>query len=94
MENEMIDVWYIDCSTGCSCCSDENFKRGFYKVEDEAKETIAKFLRGEGNPLASQYARYGRYYLSKSKAEILPDGRMIVENRVYPANYFGDDVRC
>ncbi len=83
------DVWYIDCSTGCSCCSYENFEQGFYYSEAEAKDVVAKYRRGEGNPLSSQYSKYGNYYIRKSEAEILPDGRMIVESRVYSPGYMG-----
>lgn len=86
---EKINVWYIVCETGCSCCSYENFNQGFYKTEDEPKQIIQKWLRGEENPLASQYAKYGRYTLIKTEAEILPDGRMIVEDKVYSKNYLG-----
>ena len=69
-------VWYIECRTGCSCCADENFDQGFYD----------KWLTGNGNPLASQYARYGRYILHETKAEILPDGRWIVKGKVFDAD--------
>lgn len=90
--NGKMDVWYIECSTGCSCCSYENFTQGFYTSEESVNEVVGKWRKGEGNPLASQYARYGRYYIVKKEAEILPDGRMIVENRVYPANHFSEDL--
>lgn len=92
MEMKKKDVWYIDCSTGCSCCAYENFNQGFYTNEEEVNEVVAKWRKGEGNPLASQYAKYGIYYIIKEEAEILPDGRMIVDNKVYSANYFGESV--
>lgn len=71
-------VWYIECCTGCSCCSYENFDQGFYDNPEEPKAIIEKWSKGDGNPLASQYARYGRYHLVEAEAEILPDGRWIV----------------
>jgi hypothetical protein len=79
-------VWYIECRTGCSCCADENFCQGFYDNPEKPQALIDKWLTGDGNPLASQYARYGRYTLHEIEAEILPDGRWIVENRVFDAD--------
>lgn len=79
-------VWYISCSTGCTCCSDQNFDQGFYNNPDEPQALIDKWLSGNGNPLASQYAKYGRYRLCETEAEILPDGRWIVEGTVFDAD--------
>jgi hypothetical protein len=86
---QTIDVWIMHCSTGCTCCSDENFTQGFYKSEEEAQAVKAEYLKGNGNPLASQYAKYGRYSIEKCKAELLPDGRMIVKGSVYKQDYSG-----
>lgn len=83
-------VWWIECSTGCSCCSYENFDQGFYFNEEEPKALIENWEQGKGNPLASQFAKYGRYNLCSSEAEILPDGRMIVMNRVFSADEVKD----
>jgi hypothetical protein len=33
-----IDVWYIECSTGCTCFSYNDFNHGFYKNEEEQKQ--------------------------------------------------------
>jgi hypothetical protein len=79
-------VWYISCSTGCSCCADQNFDEGFYDNPDEPQALIDQWLAGKGNPLASQYAKYGRYHLHETEAEILPDGRWIVEGTVFDAD--------
>ena len=76
-------VWWIECYTGCSCCADQNFDIGFFLDEEEPKAFIEKWSKGIGNPLASQYAKYGRYHLASSEAEILPDGRWIVEGTVF-----------
>ncbi len=90
-------LWYIEAMTGCSCCAYENFDQGFYDNPDEPQAIIDKWSKGINNPLASQYARYGRYYLREAEAEILPDGRIIVngssvfgpdENIAYPANIY------
>lgn len=89
MESQFIDVWAISCSTGCTCCSYENFDQGFYKTKEEADNQMFEWLNGNNNPLASQYAKYGRYCVYIEKAEILPDGRMIVDGKVYDKDYFG-----
>ena len=44
---------------------------------------IDKWSKGIDNPLASQYAKYGRYYLGEEEAEVLPDGRIIVGDKVF-----------
>ena len=80
---EIKKVWYIDCRTGCTCCAYENFDYGFFLNPEEPQELINKWSKGIGNPLASQYAKFGRYYLEETEAEILPDGRWIVEGTVF-----------
>ena len=84
-------VWWIEAITGCSCCASENFDQGFYFDEETPKAIIEKWRRGDGNPLASQYAKYGRYYLHSAEAEILHDGRIIVENTVFGPD---DNIDC
>lgn len=76
-------VYWIEAMTGCSCCSYENFDYGFFFNKEEPQAIINRWSRGDGNPLASQYAKYGRYYLAEAEAEILPDGRLIVEGSVF-----------
>lgn len=76
-------VYWIEAMTGCSCCSNENFDYGFFFDKEEAQAIIDRWSHGDGNPLASQYAKYGRYYLEEAEAEILPDGRMIVNDSVF-----------
>ena len=83
-------VWYIECRTGCTCCADENFDQGFYDNPEEPQSIIDEWRQGNGNPLASQYARYGCYHLCETEAEILPDGRWIVDGTVFEAN----EVEC
>lgn len=86
---EKIKLWYIACSTGCSCCANENFDWGFYDNPEEPRETIDRWSRGNGNPLASQYAKYGRYHLIEAEAELLPDGRIIIDNTVFDGVWQG-----
>lgn len=81
-------VYWIAASTGCSCCSYENFDYGFFFDKEEPQAIIDRWSKGDRNPLASQYAKYGRYSLMEGEAEILPDGRMIVEGSVFdPQDY-------
>jgi len=77
------DVWVMFCKTGCTCCSDENFAQGFFNSAEEAQALMDEYLQGIGNPLTSQFSKYGRYSIAKYEAEILPDGRMIVGDRIY-----------
>jgi len=77
-------LYYIECSTGCTCCSNENFTQGFYLTKELADDEVAKYKLGIGNPLASQYAKYGRYRVVEVEAEELEDGRVVV-------NYDGDE---
>jgi len=83
-----IKLYSIDCSTGCSCCSSENFRQGFYTDKAEPEKLIAEWQQGNGNPLASQYARRGIYKLEEHDAEQLPDGRIIIGSRIYESSGF------
>ena len=76
-------VYWIYCSTGCGCCSDQNFDYGFYFDKNEAEAQAEAWRNGKNNPLSSQYAKYGRYSVNVDEAEILSDGRMIVMGRVF-----------
>ena len=76
-------VWWIEATTGCSCCAYQNFNQGFYFNKEEPQAIIDKWNKGIDNPLASQYAKYGRYYLGEEEAEVLPDGRIVVGDKVF-----------
>lgn len=80
---EKKEVWVIECRTGCTCCSDENFTQGPYLTEDQAVEVKQRYEQGKGNPLASQYAKYGRYAIEKWEIEVLPDGRWIYGGNIF-----------
>ena len=84
-------VWWIEAITGCTCCADQNFDQGFYFDEETPTALVERWRRGDGNPLASQFAKYGRYRIRSAEAEILPDGRMIVEGTVFGPN---ENVDC
>ncbi len=78
-------IWLIECGTGCTCCNYENHIRGPYDSEETAQRRI-DYYNSKGSkfwPLASQYARRGRYDIEKCEAEILDDDRYIVDDQVY-----------
>ena len=86
-------LWYICCSTGCTCCSNENFNQGFYDNEQVPNDIITKWYKGDGNPLASQFAKYGRYSLVEIETELLPDGRMIISDSVFDQDLINNPDR-
>lgn len=77
-------VFFMHCRTGCSCCSNENHYRGFYKTREDAERRIGSFLAENSTywPLASQYALRGRYSVKDADAEVLGDGRVLLNGRV------------
>lgn len=77
----MEKAYSIRCCTGCTCCSDENHYYGFFTNKEDAETQTSKWRNGDGNPLASQYARYGRYYVEDHSYEKLPDGRVIIDGQ-------------
>lgn len=72
----------IYCSTGCTCCSNENHYRGPFSSREIAEEKVKHFR--EVRLLASQYSKNGNYHIYEEEAEQLPDGRVIVDDRVFP----------
>jgi hypothetical protein len=79
---DKIKVWFLRASTGCTCCADENFEAGPFKTEADAQERADTYRRT--SRLASQYSPTGNYFVSDPvDAELLPDGRIIAEDRVY-----------
>lgn len=87
-KTKTLKLWYIECSTGCTCCSDENFYQGFFKTKEEA-DSIAKIWGTEGNnPLGSKYARYGIYKVRQTEAEVLPDGRILALGQVFDKSHY------
>ncbi len=84
-------AYTVYASTGCSCCSYENHYRGPYRDRSDAEQAIAHF--SEIKLLASQYARSGRYNIyGEHDAEILPDGRVIIDTRIFPGFVSVDDT--
>jgi len=77
---EKAKAFLVEARTGCTCCSRENHYRGPYKTRSEAESAIVLF---KSIPLvASQYSKTGQYVIEEHDAEILPDGRLIVQSRV------------
>lgn len=87
---DKIKLYTICCKTGCTCCAGDNFHRGFYKDAETALAVVAEYRRGIGYPLASQYARYGIYAVQEHEAELLPDGRVVIDDRVFESTDFVD----
>jgi hypothetical protein len=66
-------VYLIYCSTGCTCCSNENHYYGPYLTESNATSQAEEWAAGHGNPLASQYAENGRYRVEEVTALIFTE---------------------
>lgn len=82
----MKKLFFIACHTGCSCCSDDNHTRGPYFSEEDAQRRIDRFISGKDYPLASQYAKHGRYRLISKDAEEISGDRWIIDDMVFPAS--------
>jgi hypothetical protein len=81
MSFPIVKVFIVRCSTGCSCCSNENHKRGPFSTQAVAEGKVVEY---RAIPvLASQYAERGVYHIESFDAEQLPDGRLIVEDSVF-----------
>jgi hypothetical protein len=89
---EEIVLWFIECGTGCTCCNWEDFVHGPYKTEEAAESQKAAWLRGEGNPLASQFSKYGNYGVFSEVAEVHGDqfvfDERVIEDEGCPRNLF------
>jgi len=79
----MDNIFLIECRTGCSCCSYENHYRGPYKTFEDAEKRIKYFQTSDYYPIASQFARRGRYNIKTISVEKIPGERFILDsNRV------------
>ena len=76
----VLKAFLIECRTGCSCCSSENHHRGPFRTREEAEKAVQRFR--EVRLIASQYAPNGVYNIEEIAAEQLPDGRLILDNRI------------
>ncbi len=78
-----IQAYFIHGSTGCTCCSNLNFARGFHFKAAEVQDIIATHIRQR--TVASQFARNGLYRPYQVELELLPDGRVILGDSVLPS---------
>lgn len=88
-----VKLFIVECRTGCSCCSSENHYRGPYSSEEIAKGHVERFR--EMPLLSSQYSKTGNYHIREEAGELLPDGRVISDSKVYAGfKDDGDDDVC
>ena len=80
-------------STGCTCCSSDNFVEGIFHTLEEASRRVHSHTKN--CTVASQFSKTGRYTIQKiSYEKILHDGRIIIGNNVFDEEEFwmtGDD---
>lgn len=76
----MNTAYVIECRTGCSCCSYDNHYRGPYKTKEDAENRIKYFMSGDYYPVASQYAKRGRYSIEEVTIEEISGGRFIIND--------------
>jgi hypothetical protein len=76
-------IYLIHAGTGCTCCSSENHHRGPYRTREDAERRIAYYNAPESKfwPLASQYARRGRYSIVEKNIEPISANRFILDER-------------
>ena len=86
-------IYFIECcTTGCTCYSDENHYIGPYKTKEDAERRVDYFLHGKNAdyPIASQYAKRGRYNVEECTIEEIGNNRSIIdENTVYSNDELG-----
>lgn len=76
----------IHGSTGCTCCRDENFIEGLYVSAEEAFRDVDYHARR--GTVRSQYSKTGVYTVKEVQYELLPDGRVIIDKRVFDDEKF------
>lgn len=82
-------AYVVYASTGCTCCNNENHYRGPWRSKEKAEEAVTWYK--QERLLASQYSSRGNYSIREVAAEILPDGRVILDGtRVVPG--FSEDT--
>lgn len=86
-ESSQAIAFFIECRTGCSCCANENHFTGPWRSLSRARQEVAYYR--ETRRLASQYSERGNYTISWQQVEILPDGRILTDDRVFGG--FSDD---
>ena len=83
----------INCSTGCTCCSNEDFTEGLWRTKEGAQARIDFFKdpNAHNNPLASQYSKKGNYSIEEVDVEKISGDRIIIgKNYVYYERFVED----
>lgn len=73
-------AYLVYCSTGCSCCNDDNHYRGPFQTQEDAQKAIDHYT--SVRLLCSQYSRNGNYSIYTRTCEKLPDSRLIIGTRL------------
>lgn len=73
--------YLIHGSTGCTCCSSENFIEGIKTNSDDAMNTAISHK--ERKTVCSQYSETGIYSIIEIQYEKLLDGRIIIGDRIF-----------
>lgn len=74
------EAFVVLCSTGCTCCANEDMYYGPFRTEDDAIE--AAIEHHSRRTLASQYADNGVYYIEKVQVQQIYEDRAIIGNSV------------
>lgn len=80
-QSNAITGWFVLCSTGCSCCRDDNYAVGPFTDKDEA---VVALKRPTG--LASHYSRNGHASLIETTGTHMSsstDEFFIFQDRVF-----------
>lgn len=88
-------AYFTISTTGCTCCRQENQIEGpFLSLEDARSNRDANYRTKQ---FASQYADHGVHKIGWAPYEQLPDGRLIIGDRIFqpettfighPDNYY------
>ncbi len=83
-------LYFIECRTGCTCCSYDNHYRGPYKSKEDAERRIASFLAPDSKfwPVCSQYSTRGVYSVKETGFEEISDNRIIINEHVFSKSPF------
>ena len=73
--------YIIHGSTGCSCCSNDNFIEGLYEDQDSAIDSVISHRKN--HTVCSQYSDTGIYTIREIQYEEISDGRIIIEGYVF-----------
>lgn len=74
-------AYIIVGSTGCSCCSNENFAEGPYFDPDDAERSINHYRSYKR--LASQYADRGHWRILEYKNARIYGDKILIEDHIF-----------